>query len=193
MNLLAHAYLSFGDEQVLVGNMISDYVKGKQQFNFPETVQRGIRLHRKIDAFTDEHESTKTLKKLFAQEYRLYAGAIVDVVYDYFLANDTQHFAHSQALHDFTAQTYEQLAKHTQHFPEKFASMFPYMQQQNWLYNYKENWGMQKAFAGLAKRAKYMGSAEGAYQTFLNNLAYIKPYYHAFFKDAYDMVVSELK
>jgi acyl carrier protein phosphodiesterase len=193
MNLLAHAYLSFGDEQVLVGNMISDYVKGKQQFNFPETVQRGIRLHRKIDAFTDEHESTKTLKKLFAQEYRLYAGAIVDVVYDYFLANDTQHFAHSQALHDFTAQTYEQLAKHTQHFPEKFASMFPYMQQQNWLYNYKENWGMQKAFAGLAKRAKYMGSAEGAYQTFLNNQAYIKPYYHAFFKDAYGMVVSELK
>ena len=30
MNYLAHAYLSFGNEPVLIGNMISDFVKGNK-------------------------------------------------------------------------------------------------------------------------------------------------------------------
>ena len=31
MNYLAHAYLSFNDPEILVGNMISDFVKGKKK------------------------------------------------------------------------------------------------------------------------------------------------------------------
>ena len=30
MNYLAHAYLSFGYSELLVGNLISDFVKGKK-------------------------------------------------------------------------------------------------------------------------------------------------------------------
>lgn len=30
MNYLAHAYLSFDEPEILVGNMISDFVKGKK-------------------------------------------------------------------------------------------------------------------------------------------------------------------
>jgi len=30
MNYLAHAYLSFDHEEILVGNLISDFVKGKK-------------------------------------------------------------------------------------------------------------------------------------------------------------------
>jgi acyl carrier protein phosphodiesterase len=35
MNYLAHAYLSFNDPEILVGNMISDFVKGKKKFDSP--------------------------------------------------------------------------------------------------------------------------------------------------------------
>ncbi len=35
MNYLAHAYLSFNDPDVLAGNMISDFVKGKKKFDYP--------------------------------------------------------------------------------------------------------------------------------------------------------------
>ncbi len=35
MNYLAHAYLSFGDPDILAGNMISDFVKGKKKFDYP--------------------------------------------------------------------------------------------------------------------------------------------------------------
>ncbi len=60
MNYLAHAYLSFKNEEILVGNMISDFVKGGSKFNFPVNIQKGIMLHRMIDAFADLHPATKT-------------------------------------------------------------------------------------------------------------------------------------
>ena len=88
MNYLAHAYLSFDDPEVLAGNMISDFVKGKKKFDYPFRIQQGIMLHRLIDDFTDNHPATKEAKEFFRPDYRLYSGAFVDVVYDHFLAID---------------------------------------------------------------------------------------------------------
>ena len=98
MNYLAHAYLSFGHEEILVGNMISDFVKGKKKFDYSLGIQKGIALHRAIDSFTDDHPVTKLAKQFFKAEYGLYAGAFMDVVYDHFLANDTNEFADGTAL-----------------------------------------------------------------------------------------------
>ncbi len=58
MNLLAHAYLSFDQPEMLIGNMINDYVKGKKQFDYPAAIHKGMILHRSIDEFTDTHEVT---------------------------------------------------------------------------------------------------------------------------------------
>ncbi len=181
MNLLAHAYLSFNNEAILVGNMISDYVKGKKQYDYPLPIQAGIQLHRAIDEFTDSHEATQEIKKLFKLTYRLYAGAFIDVVYDYFLANDVNEFETTEYLHTFTQNTYNLLQKNTSHFPDKFAKMFPYMQSQNWLYNYRTNEGMQKSFGGLARRAKYITETNTAFEIFLNNKDFIRQSYQIFF------------
>ena len=53
MNYLAHAFLSFQQPDILVGNMISDFVKGKSKFTYTPGIQKGIMLHRAIDQFTD--------------------------------------------------------------------------------------------------------------------------------------------
>ena len=42
MNYLAHAYLSFKEPDILVGNLISDFVKGKKKFNYSLPIQKGI-------------------------------------------------------------------------------------------------------------------------------------------------------
>src|SRR3982750_1233909 len=92
MNFLAHAYLSFNDPQILAGNMISDFVKGRDKFSFSGKIQQGIALHREIDQFTDVHPATQKAKSIFRPSYRLYSGAIMDVLYDHFLANDASVF-----------------------------------------------------------------------------------------------------
>ena len=109
MNYLAHAYLSFNHEEILVGNMISDFVKGKKKFDYSSGIQKGIALHRAIDAFTDTHKATHAAKQCFRPAVGLYAGAFLDVVYDHFLANDRNEFADDKALLLFTQNTYSSL------------------------------------------------------------------------------------
>jgi len=168
MNYLAHAYFSFNNPPILLGNMISDYVKGKKQYDYPPEIQKGIRLHRLIDTFTDEHQITKEIKKIFTTSVRLYAGAFVDVVYDHFLATNKTILNEEEWL-AFTQTSYELLAAQSTYFPEKFAQMFPYMQSQNWLFNYRYIWGIENSFGGLVRRAKYLDSSEEAFVAFNNN------------------------
>ena len=72
MNYLAHAYLSFNKPEILIGNLISDFVKGKKKFDYSTGIQKGIALHRAIDQFTDDHAITQSAKLFFKPAYRLY-------------------------------------------------------------------------------------------------------------------------
>ena len=181
MNYLAHAYLSFGQPQVLAGNMISDFVKGKKQYEYETAIQKGIKLHRAIDSFTDAHPIIKEMKQTYREKYGLYAGAFTDIVCDYFLANDKNEFASAEQLASFSKDCYTKLEKQIAILPEKFQQYFVYMKKQDWLYNYQFEWIIQRSFAGIVKRAKYMDDAETAFLVFQNNIETMRPYYNEFF------------
>ena len=182
MNYLAHAYLSFDDDEILVGNLISDFVKGKNKFNYPERIQKGITLHRAIDTFTDEHEATKLAKNVFRPRYRLYSGAFVDVVYDHFLATDTNEFT-EESLEIFSEDVYRNIDKHQQDLPERFARMFPYMKLQNWLFNYRTLAGTELSFGGVVRRARYLDESKTAAILFEENYKALQACYRSFFPD----------
>lgn len=183
MNYLAHAYLSFNNPEILAGNMISDYIKGKKQFDYPLAVQKGIKLHRAIDNFTDTHAATQELKSFFRPEYRLYSGAFADVVYDHFLANDVQQFNTEKDLKEFATATYTLLEPFTDIFPPPFQEMFPYMKEYDWLYNYRHTWGIKKSFGGVVRRAAYLTESEIAFEIFNQHYAAMELCYNIFFPD----------
>src|SRR5688572_24758936 len=133
MNYLAHAYLSYNHPEIVVGNMVSDFVKGASKLGFSGKIQKGITLHRDIDTFTDSHPQTKKAKEIFRPHYRLYSGAIMDVLYDHFLANDDSIFTDA-SLKEFSRGIYAHLEMHTTELPERFVYVFTYMQSQDWLY-----------------------------------------------------------
>lgn len=193
MNYLAHAYLSFNLPEILVGNMINDFVKGKQQYDYPAAIQKGIRLHRAIDAFTDTHEATKKLKSFFQPNYRLYAGAFADVVYDYFLANDINEFATENELKQFSAVTYQVLEGNAFLLPEKFRQMLPYMKAQDWLYNYRFANGIQKSFGGLVRRATYLKESDIAFELFNQHLNEMQNCYTSFFPELKMATLNKLQ
>jgi len=181
MNYLAHARLSFGEPNILAGNMISDFVKGKKRFDYSEPVQKGIMLHRAIDTFTDEHEATKEAKKFFKPVVGLYAGAFMDIVYDHFLAIDENEFSNEQALLDFSILVYRELENQALILPPKFTRLFPYMKSENWLYNYRTVSGIGKSFSGLMHRAKYLEYNSVVLESFQKNYDELKVCYDFFF------------
>ncbi|MEO7264674.1 MAG: ACP phosphodiesterase [Ferruginibacter sp.] len=193
MNLLGHARLSFGKPDILVGNMISDYVKGKKQYDYPPGIFAGIRLHREIDLFTDTHEAIKAIAAYFKPDYRLYAYAITDVVLDYFLANDTNEFQNEKMLFDFSQKVYSDLESKSNYFPIIFQQMFPYMQQQNWLYNYRTMEGIERSMQGLKRRAAHIHEMETAYSVFKNNTEKIRELYQQFFPEVKKFAADNLQ
>ena len=180
MNYLAHAYLSFNQPAVLAGNLISDFVKGRQQFLYPDEVRKGIVLHRAIDSFTDEHAANKEARNIFKPYYRLYSSAFIDVTYDHFLANDLQQFP-NDSLSQFSQEVYTSMDEYLDVFPERFRLMYPYMKQQNWLYNYRNRQGIERSFAGVVRRSAYLTDSDTAFKLFEDNYEALQVYYADFF------------
>lgn len=182
MNYLAHAYFSFSHPGILTGNMISDFVKGKKRYDYDLEIQKGITLHRVIDRYTDEHEATKTAKEVFRPAYRLYSGALVDVVYDHFLASDKGLFSEEE-LKVFAKKVYAVLEEYYPVLPEKFQRMFPFMKQQNWLYNYRFRWGIEKSLGGVVRRAAFLTESETAFRLFNEHYTTLQACYESFIND----------
>jgi acyl carrier protein phosphodiesterase len=145
-------------------------------------IQAGISLHRSIDEFTDRHEATSKAKSYFRSDYGLYSGAITDIIYDYFLANDQEEFT-AENLMSFSTGVYSDLDLFSIYFPDKFRMFFHYMRLQNWLYHYRYQEGIQNSLRGLAHRAAYLTETEKAFKLFQEHLSGLAFCYHEFFPE----------
>ena len=154
MNYLAHFYLSNNDKNLIIGNYIADDVKGKAFLNYPEDIQKGILLHRKIDEFTDSHPIVTHSKDIIRDHQKKYTPVVMDVFYDYFLAKNWKKDSEVNLL-DFTTDIYKTLFKNINHLPLTSKARLPFMAKSNWLYNYRKIEGINRALTGLSKRSNY--------------------------------------
>lgn len=182
MNFLAHAYLSFGQEEILVGNFIADFVRGKELENYPKKVQLGIRLHRAIDTYTDSHPLVKQVQSFLIPRFGHYSRVISDVFFDYFLAKNWKNYSDTP-LEKFSLDSYRTLSSSPYELPEAFRRMFHWMQLQNWLYSYHEAAGIQAALDGLSRRARFDSKMNESTQVLWEKEEEIEAIFFAFFED----------
>ena len=186
MNFLAHLFLSgtpgaptYAD--VLVGNFIADSVPGRQLDNYPPGVQAGIRLHRAIDAFTDQHPVVRgSTLRLRAAGYGKYAGVISDMFLDHFLARHFGEFT-PEILPDFAQRVYFLLQARQGEMPPRVQQMLLYMTQHNWLLGYAETEGIRRALGGLSRRASPGSGMETAATELIANYTDYEADFRAFF------------
>jgi acyl carrier protein phosphodiesterase len=159
MNFLAHLYLAGPDATApvyadhLLGQFIADSVPGRQLEAYRAEVQAGIRMHRAIDTFTDQHSVVRrTTARLREAGAGKYAGVVSDMFYDHFLAVNFSEFS-AESLPDFTQRVYGVLAGRAAEFPAPVQRFFPYLVQQNWLLGYVQITGIERALQGLSRRA----------------------------------------
>ena len=181
MNFLAHSYLSFSEEQ-LVGNMIADFVKNRDVARLPESIQKGIKLHRAIDTFTDAHPLIHEAKAPFRPLVRLYSGAFVDVAFDYFLANDTTENSQRE-WQEHSQRVYAVLRRYEQFLPEVFKKVLDKMQQDDWLYNYRNEWGIEYSFRNVVNKAQFLDKTTNVFPAFLANKDFLREKYEIFFPE----------
>lgn len=161
MNFLAHSYLSGNDEEVIVGNFMGDFVKGRKYLNYPKNIQRGIILHRKIDAIADKNPEFVQITKLFKPVYDRYATVVTDIVNDYYLAKNWEKYS-PISLKAYCFTFYSIITRFYELYPTKLKQLIPFMIFNNWLESYAELPFIKRVLKGMAKRTSLPYKAEEA-------------------------------
>ncbi|MCX2744965.1 ACP phosphodiesterase [Mangrovivirga sp. M17] len=182
MNFLAHLYLSGDHQGIAVGNFIGDFVKGAEIFNYPHSIQEGIRLHRAIDEFTDSHETVLKSKKRLRKRHSHYAPVIVDIFYDHYLAALWSEY-HDEKLHSFAQRNYQLLANHEEFLPPKTKHMLPFMVEQDWLTSYAEIDGIRRVMQGMSRRSSFANKIDSSVEDLLKDYDDYKSEFREFFPD----------
>jgi acyl carrier protein phosphodiesterase len=155
MNYLIHFLLAGDDEELQLGDLLGDYVKGRvERFEHPGLTDRmrtGIQMHRTIDAFSDRHPAVHRSKKILSAEYGRLSGVIVDVFYDHVLARQwTEH--HPRPLGEYTQEVYRTLTGNLHRLPVPVHPLIAAMSRGDWLGGYASQRGIERALQGMARR-----------------------------------------
>lgn len=185
MNYLAHLHLGGDAPAQLLGSLYGDFVKGPLAGQWPADIEAAIRLHRRIDVFTDNHPLQAQARARFAIERRRYSGILLDVFFDHCLALNWVDYA-AEPLLRFTGRVYQVLAAEPL-LPERLAHIAPRMAAQDWLGSYRDFAVLEQVVAGIDRRLSRPGLLAGGaaelerlYQPLLEDFRQFYPELQAF-------------
>lgn len=153
MNFLAHIYLSGDSDLLKIGNFMADGIRGKEYETMHPDIRKGVMLHRFIDTYTDSHPVFRQSTKRLHEKYHHYAGVIVDVVYDHFLAKNWSRYS-DEKLEDFVGNFYRSLESNYDLLTDKTKGMMPYMIKYNWLWDYQFVDGIARILYQMDQRTR---------------------------------------
>ncbi len=192
MNFLAHLFLSFDDEHLLVGNFIADDIANQEVKTLPESIQKGVVLHRKIDSFTDKHPKVLESARFLYPLHGKYAPVLLDVFYDFLLANNWEKYA-EEPFEVFVQKTYLALQEKSAWFPKMLRERLPYMIADNWLAKYATREGLEFVFDKMLRRVSKPALFENATDTLLAHRPFFEENFNRFFPEIIEFVKTEIK
>ena len=162
MNFLAHCALAadagkiwdVAEDQsrgLLAGAVIADFSKGRINPNWPQPLQAGIRLHRRIDAVSNQNAAIRISCDRYPKTLRRYAPIFVDILADYYLSLNWQDCS-QQAIDPFTQHCYSAIALYADYLPEHGHKFAAYMQDSNLLARYHDWLTIERAIESSLRR-----------------------------------------
>jgi len=160
MNYLAHLHLGGPQPGQLLGSLYGDFVKGSLRGHYAADIEAAIRLHRRIDVFTDAHPLVRVAVARFPAGRRRYAGILLDLFFDHCLACHWDDYA-DEPLALFTGRVYRTLAAEAE-LPGRLALIAPRMVEQDWLGSYREFAVLERVLLNMQRRLSRPEGLDGA-------------------------------
>jgi acyl carrier protein phosphodiesterase len=151
MNWLAHLFLSEPNVEMRLGNILADIVKGEERHKLNSSIQRGISCHQIIDKFTDNHLIVKRSKQRINSNYRRFAGIIVDIFYDHFLATNWSDYT-TISLDEFTTEVYTSFQNYPGYLPVIVKEVITRVKDEDLLGSYRQISGVENSLLKISKR-----------------------------------------
>jgi acyl carrier protein phosphodiesterase len=153
VNYLAHLYLAGDNPAAQLGNLMGDFLKGPIPDTLSPELAAGVRLHRRIDSYTDRHACFRASRRRLARPLQRYGGIIVDVIYDHLLARDWADH-HPEPLVKFATQVYQSLDAQKAEMPPGMRRRVQGMIDSRLLEAYAEEATVAAALERIAQRLK---------------------------------------
>jgi acyl carrier protein phosphodiesterase len=187
MNFLAHCLipdraLDFTHPDLIAGGFVGDFLKGPVPEDLPAMLATGVRLHRRIDAYSNEHAGIRKSCARFPPELRRFAPIFVDVVADHLLARHWQRF-HPAPLTAFTARAYEAIRPHVNRLPESGRRLFDFMTEQDLLARYREPDTMHQSLRSVTRRLDRQALNEAMHEAVDSRLPALEADFLDYFPD----------
>lgn len=131
---------------------MGDFLKAVNTSGYSPGIHRGIQLHRRIDSFTDAHPVFGRSRRRLPPPYRRYAGVLVDVYYDHFLARDWHRYSPHESLASFVDRTYRLLSNPPAEPPPRLQRALPKMIREDWLGSYVTEAGVDLTLKRISRR-----------------------------------------
>ena len=138
----------------MLGNLLGDFVKGSNFSSIPPEFHAGIRLHRQLDFFIDHNEHVLKIQRLIQDELPKVSGVSVDLVFDFLLASNWQHFS-NKPMELFLDDFFDYAMAHTDRLPEPFQRFIASMAAEKYMYNYNKLMFLERAGSYLSKKLNY--------------------------------------
>ncbi len=187
MNYLAHLFLSCHDDDLVIGNFIADSIRNKDVVSFSPSIQQGISLHRKIDAFTDTHPIVRQGTRRLHPHHHKYAPVVIDIFFDNLLVHNWDRYS-AETLPDFSQRMYQLLTERQLDLPLKMQKYVPNMIANDWLQKYGTTEGLQYTFERMDKRTKFVSNFKNAVSHLQENFDLFNEEFNLFFPDVRQMV-----
>jgi len=152
VNYLFHLYLSGDDPDILTGNFMGDFVKGRLEDRYPPRLRRGLELHRRIDSFAQNQTHFNRSRLRLSGEFGLYRGILVDVFYDHFLAATWSDWS-TEPLNEYLQRVRQIVEGRFSYLPERLQGLLPIIFE-DMIPSYREAAGVGSALARMSGRVK---------------------------------------
>jgi len=182
MNHLAHALLAAADEELMFGGLVADFLRGAIDPALPPRVREGVRLHRAIDRYTDDHAEVAAARALFEPPLRRYAGVVLDLWFDHLLARDWARHGRG-SLAGFSDQVQRVLADREALAPPRMHGFLRYLRANDLPRAYADRAMMARVFTDLSRRLARANPLDDALAQIAPREAAIQRHFDAFMPD----------
>jgi len=189
MNFLAHLFLSGDNEDLMIGNIIADFIRNREVETFSPAVQKGIQLHRQIDTYTDQHQKVRQGTHRLQANHRKYAPVVIDIFYDHLLAKNWHEY-HPEPIERFTPKVYQILRNRMEEMPKRLKHQLPKMIEDNWLEKYGTIEGMQFVFERMDLRTTFPSNFSSAMDDLEEHYDLFNEEFNQFFPEVVHFVNS---
>ncbi len=151
MNFLAHCALASAHDDLIVGGFLGDFVKGPVPTDLPGLIGDGIRLHRRIDAFSNSEPGIRASVARLPPAFRRLAPPFIDLLADHLLARDFERH-HGEELEVFTERVHGAIGVRQAQMRPRARRYFEFMRETRLFCRYRSLDAVESAFTRIALR-----------------------------------------